>query len=53
MRRCNVNLSAAYAAHGERNVTDGLASTNTQMPAWTMLTAIMLATIIFNFVWLG
>jgi hypothetical protein len=24
-----------------------------QMPAWTLLTAVMLASIIFNLVWLG
>jgi hypothetical protein len=53
MRRYNFTLSPAYATRSAVGVTDTLVSNEEQVPALTLLSAVMLASIIFALVWLG
>lgn len=53
MSRYSFSLSPAYVARGVQNAPETLAIERSQVPAWTLLSAVMLASMIFSLVWLG
>jgi hypothetical protein len=51
MKRCNFTLSPAYVASNAASVPVEIASD--AIPAWTLLTAVMLAGTVFGMIWFG
>jgi hypothetical protein len=53
MSRYTFSLSPAYVVGRAANASDNLAVSSNGMPAWTFLSAVMLASMIFALIWVA